>query len=165
MSSPRAMQAGRTSPVPVADAFTHTLGLPLEQIFRRRFGPIPPISGTTQEGEWTTAGQSRIVHLADGGSLREELVSVDAPSAFTYRLTEVTGPMRPLASHIDGAWTFEPAGTGTRITWAWTIHPRNATVGSVTLPVFARLWRAYARRALDELDVLLVGAYESNRPD
>lgn len=157
------MQVGRTSPVPVADAFTHTLALPLEQIFRRRYGPIPPISGTTQDGEWTTAGQARTVHLADGGSLREDLLSVDAPSAFAYRLREVTGPMRPLASHIDGAWTFEPAGTGTRITWAWTVHPRNATVGSVTLPVFAWLWRGYARRALDELDALLVRTYESNR--
>lgn len=163
MSVMRVMQTGRTSPVPVTDAFAATLSLPLEQIFRRRFGPIPPISGTTQDGDWTTAGQTRIVHLADGGSLREELTAVETPSRFTYRLTEVTGPMRPLAAHIDGVWTFEPAGTGTRITWAWTVHARNDTVGRLTLSVFAWLWQPYARRALDELDALLVHAYEDDR--
>ena len=159
----RAMACSRTCPVPVADAFARTLGLPLEQVFHRRFGPIPPISGTTQDGEWATSGQVRTVQLADGGSLREELITVEPPSRFTYRLSEVTGPMRPLASHIDGSWTFVPAGTGTRVTWGWTVHPRSELVGRVVLPVFARLWTGYARRALDELDALLVAAYESRR--
>lgn len=74
MSLPLDVRHSRTCPVPVADAFARTLTLPLEQIFHRRFGPIPPITGTTQEGEWAHVGQARTVHLADGGSLREELV-------------------------------------------------------------------------------------------
>ena len=29
--------------------------------------------------------------------------------------------MKPLVSSIDGAWEFEKAGTGVRITWRWTL--------------------------------------------
>lgn len=34
------------------------------------------------------------------------------------------------------------------MTWQWTIHPRSALAAPV-LPVFARMWRGYARRVLE----------------
>lgn len=37
-----------------------------------------------------------------------------------------------------------------------TIHPRSALAAPV-LPVFARMWRGYARGVLEKLSALLVG--------
>ena len=156
MSTPLTVSRSRSYPINVDEAFAQTMSLPLELLFTKRYGPIPPIRSTTQEGDWKSVGQVRTVHLADGGSMREELKTVEPPREFTYQLTEVTGPMKPLATSIDGTWRFDPRGTGCQITWTWVIHPRSAVVGRLVLPVFARLWNAYARRALDHLEDLLV---------
>lgn len=151
-----AMQSARAYPVSVEEAFDTVLPMPLEQLFNRRYGPIPRIRSVEQpDGPWGTVGQLRTIRLADGGSAREELTRVDRPNAFGYVLTEVTGPMKPLAARVDGLWSFVPAGTGTRITWSWTVHPASA-VGRVAMPVFARLWRGYARQALARIEGLLV---------
>ena len=89
--------------------------------------------------------------------MREELLSVDAPRSFSYELTEVEGPLKPLAVSVDGAWTFEPVGSGCRITWSWTIHPRSSAAGLV-LPLLGRLWQGYPRQALDQLEALMLAA-------
>lgn len=155
MATPLRLSQSRTYPLPVEDTFAGTMPLPLERLFSKRFGPIPPISHTTQDGVWATLGQVRTVHLADGGSMREELTIVDPPHVFGYELTEVTGPMAPLVTRVEGTWTFEPVGTGSRITWSWTVYPKGA-VGRAAMPVFARFWNGYARRSLDRLEGLLL---------
>ncbi len=157
MASPLHIARSRTYPVPLDDAFASTLTTPLEDLFSQRYGPLPPITGTTQQGAWSTAGQVRTVHTADGGSMREHLLSVEPPTSFSYELTDVTGPMRLLASRVEGAWGFEPAGTGTRITWSWVVHPASAA-GGVVMPAFGRLWQGYAGRALERLEGLLLAA-------
>ena len=157
MPAPVAVSRSRRLPVPVERAFAETLAWPLEDLFNARYGPIPPIKRVTQDGDWATAGQTRIIYLTGGGSMREELRSVEAPREFTYQLTQVTGPMKPLASSIDGTWSFEPSGTGCRVTWTWRIHPKSALVGRLVLPVFARFWNGYARLGLERLEDLLVG--------
>ncbi|TSE00779.1 SRPBCC family protein [Skermania sp. ID1734] len=137
--------------VPVDKAFYGTLPIPLESLFKYRHGPIPPIKSVrNQNGEWGTPGQTRDVHLADGGSIREELLTVDAPSSFSYQLTNIRGPLALLFSHVDGRWLFEPDGTGTRITWQWTLRPRSGATRLVA-PAFARFWHGYAKKSLREL--------------
>lgn len=163
MASPLHVAQQRTFPAPPDQAFAFTLPVPLEAVFARRFGPLPPVTKTTQDGTWGTAGQTRIVHTADGGTMREELKSVDAPESFTYELTEVTGPMKAIAASIDGSWTFEAVGSGTRITWAWTVHPRSAASAAV-FPVLGRLWRGYARRSLDRLEALMLADWPTPAP-
>lgn len=44
--------------------------------------------------------------LTGGGSMREELVVVDPPRSFGYRLSEVHGAMGPLVEHVEGEWSF-----------------------------------------------------------
>jgi len=156
MPSPRTMSRARTYPVAVEDAFARTLVTPLEQLFDRRHLALPPIVRVEQDGEWATAGQVRTIHTGDGGEMREELTSVEAPTEFTYDLRPQAGPMKPLVARVEGAWRFAPVGTGCRIEWAWTVHPASA-VGGAVLPVFARMWRGYAGRALDRLEDLLLG--------
>jgi len=155
MPSPLSVACSRTVPFPVESAFAFTLPEPLPRLFRRWWGPLPPITGVEGPVLWGEVGQVRTIHTADGASMREELLTVEAPHRFGYVLTELTGAFRLLAASIEGTWSFDPVGTGTRVTWQWTIHPADSPV-AVALPALGLLWMGYARRALDQLDELLV---------
>lgn len=138
-------------------AFDVVLPEPLTRFFGRRYGPFPPIRDVRdQGGVWGQIGQSRAIVLSDSGRLREILTSIHRPSSFSYRIDQVTGPMGSLVSGIEGRWLFEPVGAGCRITWAWTLHPRNRLAGLV-IPVLGRLRHGYARQALEEVERVLVG--------
>ncbi|HYB36515.1 MAG TPA: SRPBCC family protein [Mycobacterium sp.] len=151
------VEQSRAIPVTVEDAFGGTLPMPLPTIFRRWYGPIPPVKQVRdQTGDWDAPGQTRMVMLAGGGSMREELTSVDPPRSFGYTLTDIKGPMAPLVNLVEGEWIFTSAGTGTNVTWRWTIHPRSPLTAPV-LPVFGRVWKGYARQALEGLSAQLVG--------
>lgn len=158
MTKPLTVQHSRTFPVPVEKAYGVVLTTPLERIFNRRFGPMPPIRGVRgQDGVWGTVGQTRTIQLADGGTMREELTEVEPHAGFGYTITGITGPMKPLVSRVEGRWSFEPAGTGTRITWQWTVHPGSSVAG-LAMPLFGRLWRGYARKAMETLETILLAA-------
>jgi hypothetical protein len=92
--------------------------------------------------------------MADGGAVREELTRVDRPAAFGYTLSEVSGPMKFLASRVEGLWTFAAASGGTLVTWEWIVHPTSEFTAPL-LPIFAMLWRQFAKRSLENLDKLL----------
>lgn len=156
MRQPLVVGQSRAIPVSPADAFRRTAPIPLPSLFRRWYGPIPPIKEVRdQTGEWDAVGQSRTVLLAGGGSMREELTRFDPPHSFGYTLSDITGPLSPLVSAIDGEWVFDPAGTGTNVTWRWSIYPKSGLTRPA-LPVFGRIWRGYARQALEELSDQLV---------
>jgi len=149
------VESSRAIPVAAPDAFARTLTYPLPTLFRRRYAALPPIKDVRdQDGEWASPGQTRTIVLADGGSMVEQLTSVEAPRAFTYELTQIKGALAPLTARVAGAWEFAPAGTGTTVTWRWSLEPRNA-ISVVGLPVFGRMWRGYARQALEELSDFL----------
>jgi hypothetical protein len=144
------MEQSRAIPVDVDTAFAPTLPVPLPTIFSRRYGPIGPIKGVRdQTGDWTSAGQTRTV-VPSAGSMYEELTMVDAPNVFRYHLSRVTGPQAALIDHLDGEFLFAPIGTGTNVTWRWTVYPKS-TVAGLAMPAFAILWRGFARQALEEL--------------
>ncbi len=156
MAQPLVVEQSRAIPVTQESAFDGTVPIPLPTLFHRWYGPIPPIKTVQdQTGDWDAVGKSRTVFLTGGGSMREELTSYDAPASFGYRLSDVKGPLAPLVKHVEGLWAFEPVGTGTLVTWRWTIHPRSAFVAPL-LPVFGKLWLGYARASLEELSNLLV---------
>lgn len=151
------LEKSRAIPVDVEVAYRGTLSLPLPTLFRRWYGPIPPIAATRdQTGGWNAAGDTRTVALTGGGTMHEELTNVDPPRSFEYTLSRITGLLSPMVQHIDGQFRFEPVGTGTRVTWRWVLHPRSALAAPV-LPVFGRLWRGYARQALEVLSEELLG--------
>ncbi|MCV7102012.1 SRPBCC family protein [Mycobacterium palustre] len=145
----------RVVPVPAELAFHRTLPAPLPEIFKRWHGPFPPIKAVSQQtGAWDAAGQTRTVHMVGGGSVREELTSVDPPRSFGYRLGDVKGPMALLVDHVVGEWIFEPVPGGTRVTWRWDIHAKSRVSG-LALPLFGRLWKGYARQVLEDLSATL----------
>ncbi len=152
----------RAIPVDVQRAFEVTLPVPLTTIFRRRYAVLPPIREVReQEGTWGQVGQTRVVVTTDGGTMREQLINVDPPRSFAYRLSEITGPMRPLVDSIEGHWEFTEVGTGTLVTWRWILDPR--VFGSPVMPLVAQMWRRYARQALEELSDLLLAPESPDR--
>jgi Polyketide cyclase / dehydrase and lipid transport len=158
MADPVQLSSSHTVQLPVQDAFDRVLVAPLEQVFARRFGPIPAIRRTSQQGDWGTVGQQRTIDFTDPGSVRERLTVVERPHRFGYTLSDVVGPMKLLIAGVEGLWAFEPDGTGTRITWSWTVHPANS-VGRLAMPLFGRVWQGYARRSLAQLETLITGSH------
>ena len=158
MVDPVTLVRSRTYPLPVEEAFERTLTVPLPKLFDKRYGLIPSVTDTKGDEPWGTVGQTRVVTTADGATMREQLRAVEPPSRFTYELTDVQGPLRRLIASIDGAWTFEPAGTGARVTWTWVVHPTTSRAAKAATPVLARLWQGYARQALDRLEALLLAS-------
>jgi hypothetical protein len=158
------LEESRTVALPVEEAFDLVLPMPLEEIFVRRYGPIPAIKGTRQQGTWGTPGQTRTIEMADPGTMEETLTVVERPQRFGYRIGGVTGPMKLLVSRVDGMWSFDPdtlptGEGGTRITWAWEVHPTSG--GRLAMPLFGRLWHGYARRSLAHLESLLTSPRRS----
>lgn len=149
------LSQSRAIPVRLEEAFDRVLPHPLPEVFARRSLAIPPIKAVRgQVGEWGTVGQSRTIVLADGGTMLETLNQVERPHSFGYTISEVTGAMKPLVVSAVGEWAFEAAGTGTRITWTWQLTPTSA--GRLVMPVFGAMWSGYARKALAQLESILL---------
>jgi polyketide cyclase/dehydrase/lipid transport protein len=153
---PLQLTRSRTYPVTVDRAFDAVLTLPLPDLFSRRYAALPPIREVRdQDGTWGTVGRTRTIVLADRSSMRETLTSVERPSSFGYRLDQLHGPLKPLASSVDGRFDFTASGTGVRVTWSWSVHPAS-TATALLMPAFGRMWQGYARQALEEVERLLV---------
>jgi hypothetical protein len=151
------VEQSRAIPIGLQQAFDVTLPMPLTAIFSRRYGLLPPIKEVRgQDGVWGQVGQTRTVVTTDGGTMRELLTEVDAPHSFSYLLSDISGPMRPLVDSIDGRWEFATQGTGTLITWRWTLHPKG--LGAYIMPLITLMWRGYARQALELLSEQLLAA-------
>ena len=150
------LSESQTVPAPPEQVFDLLLGREPQRIFSRRHGPIPPLREVRAGGgPFAEPGDSRILVLADGGSMRETLTEVTRPRVLGYTLTELTGPLKPLAERVVGTWTVEPVGTGCRVTWAWQLHP-TGRAGALGLSLFARFWPGYARKGLAELERLVL---------
>ncbi|MFD1813413.1 SRPBCC family protein [Rhodococcus gannanensis] len=161
MSTAVVVEQSRAIPVTLQRAFDLTLPIPLTSIFSRRYGLLPPIKRVEQDGIWSHVGQSRTVVTTDGGTMRELLTVVDSPRSFGYRLSNITGPLRPLVDTIDGSWEFAPKGTGTLVTWRWVLHPKG--VGVLVMPLLTSMWRGYARQALEMLSEQLLTPESTDR--
>lgn len=150
------LEASRAIPVEHEKALDLVLPAPLPKIFGRRYAAITPIAEVRdQAGAWDSAGETRTIVLADGATMRETLTSIDRPSTFTYEITPLSGPLGLLVGHVEGRWSFVPAGTGTRVTWSWDVTPASRAA-SFAMPVFGWMWRGYARQSLEDLEELLV---------
>jgi hypothetical protein len=163
MPAPTTARQSRLISAPVETVFEAALSLPLPQLYRRRYGPMPPIVEVRgQQGPWEVPGQTRVLVLADRGSMREEMLTIDRPLSFSNRLTVLTGPFRPVVATVEESWSFRAVGAATEgaateATWEWNLYPRSA-VAAVVLPLVARLWRGYARGVLEQLSEEVLGS-------
>ena len=74
MTKPLVVEQSRTIQMGQQDVFRDMVPMPLPTLFRKWYGPIPPIKEVrNQTGDWDAVGQSRTVVLVGGGSMREEV--------------------------------------------------------------------------------------------
>lgn len=109
------------------------------------YGPLPPVIGTRiLHGPWERPGADRIVFLKGGGTVHEQIESIDRPTAYRYRIDDFRMGLKYLASTGEGSWVFTPLGTdSTRVSWTYTFE----ALSPLTAPplwIFANWpWRGY----------------------
>ena len=130
--------------------FLHIVPIALTSIFTG-YGPLPSVTETrNQTGPWDAAGRTRNVVFSDGSSARETLTSYEYPSRFAYRITELTGVLRLLASEARGEWWFEsvPGRAATSVRWRYEFISRSAILKPLVSLFTRTLWRGYMAKAL-----------------
>ena len=109
------------------------------------YGPLPAVVKTSgNTGPWTVNGSARLIHLADGSTVREQLTQYDPSTRFAYRVWDFGNPiLRTLATSARGEWTFSPAPGGTLATWTYTFTAKNAVTALPLSGISQILWRGY----------------------
>lgn len=130
--------------------FLHIVPIDLTSIFTG-YGPLPSVTKTlNQTGPWDAAGRTRNVVFSDGSTARETLTSYEYPSRFAYRITELTGVLRLLASEARGEWWFEevPGRSATSVRWRYEFISRSVMLKPLVSLFTRSLWRGYMVKAL-----------------
>ncbi len=123
------------------------------------YGPLPAVTRTSgNTGPWDVPGSQRLVHLADGSTVREEVTRYERGTRFAYRVSAFGNPLiAALATEGRGDWTFEPVDGGTRVRWTYTFDAKGA-LASVPLQGIVRvLWRGYMDVCLENARRILAG--------
>lgn len=155
-------EVSTTAAASLAQVWAIFVPIDLAQVFPRGSGPIPAVVGTSdQTGPWDVVGSARRVRLADGTSVREEILASEpcdgaAPSGgrarFAYRVGGFSGPLAALTTAAFGEWTFVETAPGrTLITWRYTFVPRSALMAAPLSALIALFWRTYMRRGIENV--------------
>jgi len=109
------------------------------------YGPLPAVVKTSENtGPWTVAGSARLIHLADGSTVREQVTDFEPSKRFAYRVWEFGNPIiSSLATGARGEWTFAPAAGGTLVTWSYTFNAKNGLAALPLSGITQILWRGY----------------------
>jgi hypothetical protein len=115
------------------------------------YGPLPAVVRTSENtGPWDRPGSARLIHLADGSTVREQVTDHAGPRFFAYRVWEFGNPiLRRLADEARGEWTFAPAPGGTQVTWTYTFTAKNGLAAMPLSGIAHWLWRGYMDVCLD----------------
>jgi uncharacterized protein YndB with AHSA1/START domain len=118
--------------------FAREVAAPPEVVFdvltdHRGYAQITPMRKVELEREGDPApngvGAIRVLHSV-GPPLREEVISYQPPSRFSYRL--LSGA--PMRDHV-GTVALEPAGAGTKVTYAVRLTPTLPVGGAAVVAV------------------------------
>ena len=151
------VEHSRTFPVALETAYDVVVPVPLEEVLGRRHLAIPGVAAVEQSRPWgQELGQRRVLRFSDGGRATEVLTVLEAPHRFGYGLTDLGGPMKLLVAAVDGLWSFETEGAGTRghLVVGHPPDPRRARGDAGVRADVARDGRALLRRAQHAADAL-----------
>lgn len=109
------------------------------------YGPLPAVVKTSENtGPWTVAGSARLIHLADGSTVREQVTQFEPSNRFAYRVWDFGNPLiRSVATGARGEWIFSPAPGGTLVSWTYTFTAKNVVTAVPLLGITQILWRGY----------------------
>jgi hypothetical protein len=109
------------------------------------YGPLPGVTHTSEvSGPWDVANSTRIIHLADRSTVREQMLSRKPFESFSYRVWEFGNPIiATLATGANGDWKFKTVPEGTAITWKYTFKAKNALAAIPMSAIAQILWRGY----------------------
>ncbi|WP_429401487.1 SRPBCC family protein [Mucilaginibacter lappiensis] len=111
---------------PIDQAFNYIAPINLMHIFRGN-AMIPAIVDTSVKAGWNKAGLQRTVYFADGSTSQESLLTVNAPTSFSYKNEHFTSKvLSALLKRLEGEWLFTDLGSNqTRIEWTYRAVPAN----------------------------------------
>lgn len=111
---------------PIDQAFSYIPPVNLMHIFRGT-AMIPAIVDTSIKEGWNKAGLTRTVVFKDGSTSQETLLTVNAPTFFSYKNEQLTSKvLGALVKRLEGEWLFTDLGSNkTRIEWTYRAIPTN----------------------------------------
>jgi hypothetical protein len=110
---------------PIQVVFDYVLPIDLSHIFMK-YKFLPGVIRTNEKEKWIKPGLSRTVFFDDGNTAQEELLEVNSPEYFAYKITNFTSPLRFLVNQINGNWKFSsPNSSFTKIVWEYELIPKN----------------------------------------
>jgi len=109
------------------------------------YGPLPAVVATSDTTwPWDRPGSARVVHLADGSTLREQVTAYRRPGYFSYLVWAFDHPViNSLASGGRGEWIFTDVPGGTHVRWTYAFKRRSVLAGVPLWLVIHMLWRGY----------------------
>lgn len=111
---------------------------------------ISAIVDTSIKAGWTTAGLVRTISFKDGSTSQETLLTMNPPTAFSYKNEHFTSPvLSVLLRRIEGEWRFADLGNDqTHIAWTYRAIPTNGLTRLVVETVLIRAIRTMLINAL-----------------
>ncbi|RZL85622.1 MAG: SRPBCC family protein [Sphingomonas sp.] len=90
------------------------------------YGLVPAVAFTSNvSGPWDQPGSDRIVHLADGSTVREGLTHFQRASYFAYRVSNPSFSLKHLMVEARGEFWFEERDGGVHVKWTYTFVAKN----------------------------------------
>lgn len=112
----------------IEDVFKYIVPISLPHIFKK-FKYFPAVIRTNETQKWITSGLVRTVFFEDGNTAQEELINVNNPKYFAYKVTNFSSPLRFLINQVNGSWEFELTENKTNILWKYELIPKNPLSG------------------------------------
>ena len=140
----------RTVNAQIDKAFNYIAPINLMHIFRGN-ALIPAIVDTSVKQGWNKAGLQRTVHFKDGSTSQESLLTVDAPTSFSYRNENFTSKaLASLVQRLEGEWLFTDLGNHTtNIEWTYRAVPTNFLTRIIVKLVLMKAVKSMLNDALD----------------
>ncbi|VVV02429.1 MULTISPECIES: SRPBCC family protein [Mesonia] len=134
----------------IDSAFDYIPPINLMHIFRGN-AMIPAIVDTSIKQGWNKAGLKRTVYFADGSTSEESLLTVNAPTSFSYKNEHFTSKLlAALLKRIEGEWLFTDLGNHqTKIEWTYRAVPTNFISRIFIKLVLIKAFGAVLRNAMD----------------